>query len=137
MPPPIEPVLSAADEVALLTGRDQKSDPTLRARWARVSTLIRRPETPTGRDAELLALLADAKALPVGSREDWLSARQRLHGIGAMNDPPPAVAKVAKAHRVKPGDADAFAEALLKGHRDVGSLDPGISAVVTGGSPGS
>jgi len=63
-PAPIEPLLSAAEEARLIaSGKDP--DPNVAARRARALTVIRRPAPPAPADAELLTLLAAARALPL------------------------------------------------------------------------
>jgi len=129
-PAPIEPRLSAFDEAQRIAKGDA-SDPDVRGRRARALVLLRRPETPEGSDAELIALLAAARALPLERREDRLSARQRLVAIGSIKDPPPEVAKLFTKLRMPPGDGAAFAEALLPSSRDsVGNffIDWGMNA---------
>ena len=86
------------------------------ARKARVVSIIRRAAPPTGRDAELLALLAAAGALPLDHRPDRLHARIRLASIPA--DPaPPAVAALCRELRVDTHAA--LAERLLPARQDV------------------
>lgn len=117
LPPRIEPQLSAAEEAKLIADSNS-DDPTLSLRRDRVLAILRRAATPDGEDAELVALLAAAGALPLEKREDRLSARQRLVGIGNLSDPPAEVRKLFKTLRVPPGNGEAFAEALLPASRD-------------------
>ncbi len=79
---------------------------------------MRRPATPEGADAELVALLASARALPLERRDDRLAARQRLVGIGRLPDPPPEVRKLMNKHGVAVGDGPGFADALLRAGDD-------------------
>ena len=111
-PAPVEPALPAAEEAALIAG-DKDGDPVVALRRARVLAMLRRAATPEGVDAELIALLAAARALPLDRREDRLSARQRLVGIGKLSNPPPGVSELVRKLGVAPGDGTAFAEALL------------------------
>src|SRR4051794_22938046 len=120
-PRPIEPVLSAVEEAALIASSRRRDDPVVAARRARVLTLLRRPATPEGADAELVALLAAARALPLERDEDRLAARQQLVGIGRVADPPPEVRRLLRKFGVAPGDGPAFAEALLPSRYDGGS----------------
>jgi hypothetical protein len=116
-PPPIEPALPAAEEAALIaSGRDD--DPVINARRARVLRILRRPATPEGADAELVALLAAARALPLERRQDRLAARQRLVGIGSLSNPPREVRNLSARLRVSPGDGAALADALLTPSHD-------------------
>jgi hypothetical protein len=115
-PPPIEPVLPAAEEAKLIAS--DSDDPTVVARRARVQTIVRRPATPEGADAELVALLAAARALPLERRTDRLCARQRLVGIGGLREPPPEVTRLMTKFGVAPRDGTAFAEALLARTQD-------------------
>ncbi len=112
-PPPIEPVLPPAEEAKLIaTG--PSDDPGVKARRDRVIAILWRAATPTGADAELVALLADARALPLERREDRFKAHQRLVGIGRSADPPPAVRRLMQRHGIAPGDGAAFADALMR-----------------------
>jgi hypothetical protein len=119
-PPPIEPRLPAREEAALIAKGG--SDPTVAKRRARVVKLLRRPATPEGADAELVALLAHKHALPLDRREDRLDARQQLFGIGSLKEPPPEVRALCDRLRVKPGDGKAFADALLPPKHDIGTM---------------
>ena len=116
-PPPIEPLLPAVEEARLIAG-DEGDEPSVAYRRARALAILRRAATPEGADAELLALLAAARALPLERREDRLSARQRLIGIGDLKDPPPEVRKLMRKLRTQPGDGAAFADALLRASQD-------------------
>jgi hypothetical protein len=120
-PAPIEPQLPASEEAALIA-KDAGTDPLVAARKARVLALLRRSATPEGADAELIVLLARARALPLDRRADRLSARQRLFGIGASKSPPPEVQDVMRRLGVPPGDGTAFADALLPPNRDIGDF---------------
>ena len=102
--PPCEPALPAAEEAALIAG-DKDGDPVIALRRARVLAMLRRAATPEGVDAELIALLAAARALPLDRREDWLSARQRLVDIGKLSNPPPGVSELVRKLGVAPGAA--------------------------------
>lgn len=82
-PAPIGPVLSPADEAALLRRR-RSPDAAYRARRERVIALIRRPAPPLGDDALLILLLARHSALPVASPQDVQSARHRLAEISDL-----------------------------------------------------
>ena len=153
LPPPVEPRLSLAEEVVLLSpdaprrvirhvvriaGKAHPDGPRrydaavkalqrgglldggrrgaqLHARRVWVRALIRRPAPPTGRDAELLALLAATGSLPLEGRADHLHARTRLASIAP---PPPAVRALADELAV---DLDDLAERLLPAPRDVAS----------------
>jgi len=156
LPPPVEPRLSLAEEVVLLSlyaprrltrhvvriaGKAYPDGPrrydTARrrlsargllddhgaatpqalvpAREARVRAIIHRPATPTGRDAELLTLLAATGSLPLEQRSDHLHARTRLSSIA---DPPPAVKALADELAL---DLDDLAERLMPAPRDVAS----------------
>ena len=129
-PAPIEPRLSAFDEARRIVKGDP-SDPDVWARRTRALALLRRPATPEGADAELLALLAAAGALPVERRDDRLSARLRLVAIANVKDPLPEVAKLFAKLRASPGDGEAFAEALLPASQDSGGnffIDWGMNA---------
>jgi hypothetical protein len=120
-PPPIEPLMAPADEARLLANA-KSGDPNIALRRERVLVLLRRPATPEGADAELVVLLAAAKALPLERPDDRLAARMRLSEIGRLKDPPPAVRAVQKNLRVKPGDSQAFADALLPPNHDIGGF---------------
>lgn len=120
-PPPIEPRLTVAEEVALLCGK-AIPDASIARRRARVIQLLRRAATPTGEDADLIASLAAAKALPLEHRRDEISAHQRLVAIGSSREPSQIVGDLAGQLGVEPGDGLAFANALLPPHSDV---DPG------------
>jgi hypothetical protein len=117
-PPPVEPLLTAAEEVCLI--RDGTSnDPVTDARRARVCALLRRPAPPEGTDAEIIALLAEARALPLQRPEDRINARLRLADIGRMTDPPPAVRMLLGRLGLKPGDSQALADALVPPRPDL------------------
>lgn len=132
-PPPVEPRLTVEEEVALLAG-DRRGDPSIHARRERVLRLLRRAATPEGGDAELVALLAAAEALPLEVKDDRLCARQRLAGIGNLDDPPPAVRALLDDLGLMPGDGEAFAERLLPARRDFsGGFD---AADASGAAPG-
>jgi hypothetical protein len=156
LPPPVEPQLSLAEEVVLLSlyaprrlvrhvvriagkaypdgphrydsarrrliGRgllDEHGAATpqalVAAREARLRALIHRPAPPTGRDAELLTLLAATGSLPLEQRSDHLHARTRLASIAG---PPPAVQALADELALDPEE---LAERLLPAPRDVAS----------------
>jgi hypothetical protein len=61
------------------------------AREARVASIIRRPATPEGGDAELLVLLAAARALALTRADDHRRAHTRIASIGQRAPVPPAV----------------------------------------------
>jgi hypothetical protein len=117
-PPRIEPLLSAEDEARVIVDGDDQ-DPVTLARRRRVSMLLRRPAPPEGVDAELIVLLAQAKALPLERTEDRLDARVRLVDIGRLADPPPRVREIAERLGVVAGDGEALADALLPPKHDV------------------
>jgi hypothetical protein len=117
-PPRIEPLLSPEGEARLIADADDHDEAT-RARRRRVSMLLRRPAPPEGEDAELIVLLAEAKALPLERAEDRLDARVRLVDIGRLADPPPKVREVAERLGVVAGDGEALADALLPPKHDV------------------
>jgi len=119
-PAPIEPVLPAAEEAALIAAKDDGRDPVVAARRRRVLAILRRAAPPEGADAELVTLLAAARALPMEDRTDRLSARMRLIEIGRATDPPPEVVKVLDRLHLSAGDAEPFADALLPPHQDIG-----------------
>jgi len=114
--------LSPVDEATLIASAGPDANADVDARRSRVVALLRRPAPLGGEDAELVALLALAHALPIKRREDRLSARQRLREIGNLEDPPPQVAKVVARLKTAPGDGTAFAEALLPPKSDVGHM---------------
>ncbi|HEU4975593.1 MAG TPA: hypothetical protein VFT50_10930 [Baekduia sp.] len=120
-PPPVEPLLSPADEVRVIVDA-RTDDAGADARRARVRALLRRPAPPTGADAEIVVLLAAAGALPLDRPEDRLNARVRLAEIGRMADPPPEVRKLLQRHGLQPGDSQAFADALLPPKHEVGAF---------------
>jgi hypothetical protein len=66
------------------------------ARLARVAAIVRCPEPPTGEDAELLVLLAAARALEVEHPDDHMRAHARIASIGEKSAIPPAVAALAE-----------------------------------------
>ena len=133
-PAPVEPRLSPADEArAIRSGGD---DPIVLARRARALALIRRPARPEGADAELLALLAEAKALPLEGDRDWLRAKQRLHEIAEHRDPPAEVRAVLRRLKVRPGDGAAFAEKALPARRDVQGSGSDMGSGYGGGGGG-
>lgn len=111
-PAPIEPLLPAADEAALIA-KKKSPDPTVAARRTRVLALLRRPAPPEGSDAALIALLAAANALPVDRDADRVKARARLHQIGAQQSPPPEILKLCRDRGIAVGDGAAFANALM------------------------
>jgi hypothetical protein len=156
LPPLVEPQLSLAEEVVLLSlyaprrlirhvvriaGKAQPDGPRrydvarrkltergllddhgaatpeahIHAREARVRATIRRPAPPTGRDAELLTLLAATGSLPLEGRADHLHARARL---ASMSDPPPAVTALADELAL---DLEDLPERLMPAPRDVAS----------------
>ena len=117
-PPPIEPVLSAREEARLIASA-RRDNPEIDARRARVLALLRRPAAPEGADAELIALVAAARALPLERPDDRAKARMRLAEIGRLKDPPPEVVKLLRQLGLAPGDSQAFAEALLPHKHDV------------------
>jgi hypothetical protein len=121
-PPPVEPRLSPEDEATLLGSAGAGADDVVEARRARVLALLRRPAPLDGADAELVALLALARTLPIGRREDRLSARERLREIGNLTNPPPQVAKVAALLKTAPGGGTAFAPRPC--YRRGATLDP-------------
>ena len=120
-PAPVEPLLAAAQEAALLADA-KRDDPRIAARRARVVALLRRPAPPEGSDAELVALLAAARALPLERRDDQTTARLRLREIGGLKDPPPEVRKLLDRLGLKPGDSEAFANALLPPTHHIGDF---------------
>ncbi len=129
-PPRIEPLLSAAEEARVVA--DQASKDTVSvARRQRVVALIRRAAEPVGVDAELVALLAAARALPLDREDDRLKARQRLIEIGRSKDPPPEVSRLFEAKRVAPGDAEGFADALLPPKRGPSSFHESGAGIVS------
>jgi hypothetical protein len=155
LPPPVEPRLSLAEEVVLLSldaprrltrhvtrvaGKAHPDGPRrydaavdkltergllddgvatpqarIGARAARMRAVIRRPAPPTGRDAELLTLLAATGSLPLDGRADHLHARTRLASI---TDPPPAVTALADELAL---DLKDLPERLMPAPRDVAS----------------
>jgi hypothetical protein len=156
LPPPVEPRLSLAEEVVLLSlyaprrlirhvvrvaGKAHPDGPRryddarrgltergllddhgaatpqarVHAREARVRATIHRPAPPTGRDAELLTLLAATGSLPLDGRADHLHARTRLASIAPA---PPAVQALADELAI---DLEDLAERLLPAPRDVAS----------------
>ena len=117
-PPPVEPLMSAVEEVRLIRDRTLH-DPVTEARRDRVRALLRRPAPPEGTDAELVALLAAARALPLERPEDRAYARMRLAEIGRLKDPPAEVRKLLARFGLDPGDSDAFADALLPPKHDI------------------
>jgi hypothetical protein len=98
------------------------ADVLVAARRQRVLALLRRPATPEGADAELVALLAAARALPLERREDRLKARRRLADIGGLKEPPLEVAKLLDRFGIQAGDGQAFADALLPPTHDIGEF---------------
>ena len=116
-PPPVEPVLAPAEEARAIADR-RRDDAVTHARRERVRALIRRPAAPEGADAELVVLLAVAKALPLEGEDDRLRARTRLAEIARLDPLPPAVAEIRERLRVRPGDSRAFADALLPARGD-------------------
>jgi len=117
-PPPIEPLLSAAEEARVIADH-KRTDAVTWARRQRVRNLLHRQAPPTGADAELIALLAAARALPFDDPDDRLKARQRLIEIGRLKEPPPEVIELLRANRIEFGDAEAFADALQPPGRDI------------------
>lgn len=117
-PAPVEPLLAPADEAQQIADR-KRTDPVTAARRRRVLALIRRPAPPEGPDAELLTLLAVARALPMERPNDRLDARQRLVDIARLTDPPDEVRKLLRKMGVGPGDEQTFAEALLPPGRNI------------------
>ena len=111
-PAPIEPTLPAAQEAALIA-KGKGDDPVILARRARVLAILRRPAPPEGSDAELVALLAAAGALPIERDIDRVKARARLFQIGQLASPPPEVLRLCKKRGIAVGDGTAFAEALM------------------------
>jgi hypothetical protein len=65
------------------------------ARKARVGSTIRRPAPPEGVDAELLVLLAAARALELPGTDDHMSAHARVASIGHNGTIPAAVTALA------------------------------------------
>ena len=65
------------------------------ARQARLGSIIRRPAPPEGVDAELVVLLAAARALALPGAEDHTSAHARVASIGHNGTIPPAVTALA------------------------------------------
>jgi hypothetical protein len=120
-PPRVEPLLAAVDEARVIAKADP-ADPRVAARRDRVLVLLRRPATPEGADAELVALLAAARALPLERREDRLKARRQLADIARLEEPPSEVARLLDRLGIKPGDGQAFADALLPPTRDIGDF---------------
>jgi hypothetical protein len=117
-PPRIEPLLFPEDEARVIADANDH-DPITLARRRRMSTILRRAAPPEGPDAEVIFLLAQAKALPLERAEDRLDARLRLVEIGRLVDPPPKVREVAARLRVAEGDGEALANALLPPKHDV------------------
>lgn len=111
-PAPIEPRLAPADEARVIA-KAEPGDTDAARRRHRVLVLLRRPAAPTGEDAELIALLALAKALPLERDDDRLRARQRLVEIGRAQEPPEHVRAVFARLALEPGDGEALATALL------------------------
>lgn len=100
------------------------------SRRQRVRDLLHRQAAPTGADAELIALLAAASALPLDHPNDRLKARQRLIEIGRLKEPPPEVLKLLKHKRLTVGDAEGFADALQPPGRDIGQFyESGVGMV--------
>jgi hypothetical protein len=124
VPAPIEPLLCAADEARLIA-KARPGDPNAAARRMRVRAIIHRPAPPAPADAELLALLALRRALPINDGTDRIRARQRLAEIGRLSDPPPEVAKVQRRLAIDAGDGDAFADTLLPPKQDIGQFSQG------------
>jgi hypothetical protein len=117
-PPRVEPLMSAAEEARVI--RDATlDDPVTEARRERVRALLRRPAPSEGADAELIVLLAAARALPLRRPEDRVNARVRLAEIGRLEHPPPEVEKLVATLGLDPGDSQAFADALLPSKHDV------------------
>lgn len=129
-PAPIDPPLTAAEEARVIADK-KRVDPVTVARRQRVLTLLHRPAAPLGADAELLTLLAAARALPLDRHDDRLKARQRLIEIGRTKDPPPAVSAYLKAKRLTVGDAESFADALLPPKRGPSSFYESGAGMVT------
>jgi hypothetical protein len=97
----------------------------LPARQARLLSVIERPATPAGRDAELLAFLAATRALPVDKPAAHKQARQRLL---AIRDLPAAVRALVDEFAVS--TLEEYADKVLPAHVEavVGNLDPGWSS---------
>lgn len=133
-PPPIEPLLAAPEEAALIA-KGSRSDTTVAARRARVRALLRRPATPEGADAELFALVAAARALPLERPEDRLSARLRLVGIGSAKTPPLEVRRLSDRLHLAPGDGAAFADALMPRDGDLSAFSEGGGSGASGADP--
>lgn len=115
-PAPVEPLLPPGEEAQHIADR-KRTDPVTAARRRRVLALIRRPAPPEGPDAELLTLLAVARALPLERPNDDLDARQRLMDIARLTNPPEGVRKLLLKMAVRPGDEQRFAEVLLRPSR--------------------
>jgi len=111
-PAPIEPLLPPAEEARQIADR-KRTDPVTDARRRRALALIRRPAAPEGPDAELLVLLAAARALPLERPEDRLDARQRLVDIARLKEPPEEARALLRSMGVGPGDEQKLADALL------------------------
>jgi hypothetical protein len=79
--------------------RKPVADPSARisARQARVASIIQRPAPPQGADAELLVLLAAARALTLESAADHMKAHTRIASIGqSATTIPPVVSALAR-----------------------------------------
>ena len=120
-PAPVEPLLAPAEEARQIADR-RRTDPVTAARRRRVLALIRRPAPPEGADAELLTLLAVARALPLERPDDGLDARRRLVDIARLRDPPQVVRDLLRRTGVGPGEEQKFAEALLPSSRDISAF---------------
>jgi len=115
-PAPIEPLLPPAEEARQIADR-KRVDEVTAARRRRVLALIRRPAPPEGSDAELLIVLAAARALPLERPEDRLDARQRLVDIARLKDPPKEARTLLRMMGVGPGQK--FADTLLPPGRSI------------------
>ncbi len=104
--------LRSLRERSLVSGNRATPDANVAARRDRMLAIVRGAATPAGQDAELLALLIAAQALPLDSGNDHLRARTHLVSIGRAADVPPAIAELVDATRGADDPSD-LADALL------------------------
>jgi hypothetical protein len=104
--------LQSLRERGLVADNRAMPDAKVAARRERMLAIVRGAATPTGQDAELLALVIAAQALPLDSGNDHLRARTHLISIGRASEVPPAIAELVDATRGAQEPAD-LADALL------------------------
>lgn len=104
-------------------------------RMARVLAIVHRAAPPVGGDAELLALLAAARALPLAGADHML-ARARIASIGEDGVIPPAVA--ALADELGEATMPELADRLLPAprHLEDANFAPPIGVAYMGGGSG-